>query len=172
MCMDVCVCACEVLHNIHTNLRTSLRTYRNKRKCVSLYTHMCICYIHTRISSHRVCCFLLQCCCFASFSFSTITTRSRIRYRNAFPWFGWEGRRETALVGKSSSDTQTFAESTSTTSCLCFEYVQNTHTYTCIYVFMYTHTYGSVFLRRLHTPLPPHSLHVCLLIAIIASTAP
>lgn len=65
----VFVRACEVLH---TDKRTtSLRTYRNKRKCVSLYTHMYIyihtyVYIHTRISSHRVCCFVLQCCCFFS----------------------------------------------------------------------------------------------------------
>lgn len=140
---------------------------------VHLYTYICI-HTYTHKLSSRVLSSAVV-LLFFPLSFSIITTRSRIRYRNAFHWWGRgsEGRRETALVGKSSSDTQTFAESTSTTSCLCFEHV---HTYIHMYIHMYscthTYTYGSVFLRRLHTTLPPHGLHICLLIAIIASTAP
>lgn len=76
----VCLCA-RVRYYIQTNVRTSLRTYRNKRKCVSLYTHMYIyihtyVYIHTRISSHRVCVFCCSVAVFSSFFLNNNNAKS------------------------------------------------------------------------------------------------
>lgn len=120
---------------------------------VHLYTYICI-HTYTHKLSSRVL-FCAEVLLFFPLSFSTITTRSRIRYRNAFHWWGRgsEGRRETALVGKSSSDTQTFAESTSTTSCLCFEHV---HTYIHMYIHMYSCTHTYIYVRQCFLASPTH----------------
>lgn len=129
--------------------------------CIHTCTYIYICiHTYTHKLSSRVLFSAVVLLFFASFSFSTITTRSRIRYRNAFLWWGSgsEGRSETALVGKSSSDTQTFAESTSTTSCLCFEHV---HTYIHRHVYMYscTHIRTAVFSCVAYTPHSPLTVY-------------
>lgn len=189
---------------IDRNIRTSLRTYKNKTKCVSLYKHthayirMYVCFyvrmyhiIHpyALLSSRPDLLLLFLALVFLPLFFLNnnnvksylLSRRSlepavggRSSVRGEADRISWKELERYANICRANVNDELSMPWTST-------YV---HTYVCMNVCMDTqcvhfiHMHIYIYIQKCFLALPssscstPHGLHGCLLIAIIASTAP
>lgn len=174
---------------IDINIRTSLRTYKNKTKCVSLYeyTHTYVCmYVsyHTPIRFAQLSTRLVV----VVFSFSVLPLFF-LNNNNVKSYLLSRRLLEPAVGGRSSvrgqADRISWKELERYAN-ICRANVNDelsmpwTSTYICMNVCMDTQCvhYTHMHIQKCFLALPsspcstPHGLHGCLLIAIIASTAP